>query len=175
MHISPDMCCKSQRHSGRRKYPGCSRCCKAWRRHLRAARHVPQIRDGLKNNITIAGPRTAIIDASHSANGIHVGAPHFSPGRNPVCPAKAVRNFALNGLTIQNADRNGIFLSGVDGYAVTGGKFVNNGDYAVYPSCSDIGQILNTYARILASMWAMSLWPASQEITPQAARLAFRP
>ena len=101
----------------------------------------------LKDNITITGPRTAIIDASNFANGIHVGAAHFSPGPNPVCPATAVRNFALSGLTIQNAGQNGIFLSGVDGYSVVGGSFVSNGDYAVYPSCSENGRILNTYAQ----------------------------
>ena len=40
----------------------------------------------LKNDITILGPRTAIIDASGFANGIHVGADIFTPSPNPVCP-----------------------------------------------------------------------------------------
>ena len=101
----------------------------------------------LKSNIAITGPKTAIIDASNFANGIHVGAAHFSPGPTPVCPATAVRNFTLNGLTIQNARQNGIFLSGVDGYAVAGGRYIDNGDYGVYPSCSENGQILDTYAQ----------------------------
>src|SRR5689334_16858854 len=89
----------------------------------------------LKDDITITGPETAIIDASNFANGIHVGAADFSPGPNPVCPTTAVKNFALSGLTIQNARQDGIFLSGVDGYAVVGGRYIDNGDYAVFPSC----------------------------------------
>jgi len=101
----------------------------------------------LKDNIAITGPKTAIIDASNFANGIHVGAAHFSPGPSPVCPATAVRNFAVNGLTIQNAGQNGIFLSGVAGYSVSGGSYINNGDYAVYPSCSENGRIFETYAQ----------------------------
>ena len=57
----------------------------------------------LKDSITILGSEGAIIDASGFANGIHVGADIFGPGPNgiPVCPAVAVRNFTLIGLTIQ--------------------------------------------------------------------------
>ena len=100
----------------------------------------------LKDNISITGPTTAIIDARNFANGIHVGAAHFSPGPSPVCPGTAVRNFAVTGLTVQNASQNGIFLSGVDGYSVVGGSYLNNGDYAVYPSCSENGRIAETFA-----------------------------
>jgi parallel beta-helix repeat protein len=97
----------------------------------------------LKDNLTIIGPKSAILDASGFANGIHVGADIFGQGSNgaPVCPAVAVKNFTLVGLTIQNAVNNGIFLSGVDTYALTRGTYLNNGDYATYPTCSNNGQI----------------------------------
>jgi parallel beta-helix repeat protein len=101
----------------------------------------------LKDNITILGSEDAIIDASGFANGIHVGADIFAQAPNPVCPAIAVKNFTLIGLTIQNASSNGIFLSGVDTYTLTHGKYLNNGDYATYPSCSNNGQIDFNYAK----------------------------
>jgi parallel beta-helix repeat protein len=103
----------------------------------------------LKDNITILGPEDAIIDASGFANGIHVGAEIFGYGPNgvPVCPAVAVKNFTLIGLTIQNAVSNGVFLSGVDAYSLTHGKYLNNGDYATYPSCSNNGQVNFNYAK----------------------------
>ena len=101
----------------------------------------------LKDSITILGPESAVIDASGFANGIHVGADIFAPGPNPVCPAVAVRNFTIIGLTVRNAGQNGVFLSGVDGYIIARGKYIDNGDYATYPSCSSNGQILFNYAQ----------------------------
>src|SRR5215813_3686940 len=101
----------------------------------------------LKDNISILGPEDAIIDASGFGNGIHVGADIFAQAPNPVCPAVAVKNFTLIGLTIQNAASNGIFLSAVDSYTLTHGKYLNNGDYATYPSCSNNGQINFNYTK----------------------------
>jgi parallel beta-helix repeat protein len=103
----------------------------------------------LKDNITILGSERAIIDASGFANGIHVGADIFAqvPNGIPVCPAVAVRNFTLIGLTIRNAVENGIFLSGVDTYTLLHGKYLDNGDYGTYPSCSNNGQISFNYAK----------------------------
>jgi len=101
----------------------------------------------LKDNITIVGPEKAIIDASGFVNGIHVGADIFAPSQNPVCPATAVHNFAVTGLTVRNAASNGIFLSGVDGYVIARGNYINNGDYATYPSCSNNGHIVFNYAK----------------------------
>ena len=48
---------------------------------------------------------------------------------------------------MRNADANGIFFSGVDGYTIARGKYIDNGDYATYPSCSSNGQILFNYAK----------------------------
>ena len=103
----------------------------------------------LKDNITILGSEGAIIDASSFANGIHVGVDIFGqgPNGNPVCPAVAVKNFTLIGLTIQNAVSNGIFLSGVDTYTLAHGTYLDNGDYGTYPSCSNNGQINFNYVK----------------------------
>jgi parallel beta-helix repeat protein len=101
----------------------------------------------LKDNITILGSEGAIIDARGFANGIHVGADIFTEGPNPICPPIAVKNFALIGLTIKNAVYNGIFLSGVDTYTLAHGKYLNNGDYGTYPSCSNNGQINFNYTK----------------------------
>ena len=38
-------------------------------------------------------------------------------------------------------------MSGVDAYSLTHGKYLNNGDYATYPSCSNNGQISFNYAK----------------------------
>jgi parallel beta-helix repeat protein len=38
-------------------------------------------------------------------------------------------------------------LSGVDGYTLTQGTYINNGDYATYPSCSNNGQISFNYTK----------------------------
>ena len=97
-----------------------------------------------KNDLTIVGPEQAILDAVGFENGIHVGAEIFGqgPGGVPTCPAIAVRNFTLIGMTIQNANKNGVFLSGVDSYVIAKGRYVNNGDYGTYPSCSNNGQTL---------------------------------
>src|SRR5947209_10585174 len=101
----------------------------------------------LKNNIAIVGPESAIIDASGFDNGIHVGAEIFAPAQNPVCPATAVQNFTVIGLTVRNAEYNGIFLSGVNGYVIARGRYIDNGNYATYASCSNNGHIAFNYAK----------------------------
>jgi parallel beta-helix repeat protein len=58
-----------------------------------------------------------------------------------------VHNFTVAGLTVRNAASNGIFLSGVDGYVIARGNFINNGEYATYPSCSNNGHIVFNYAK----------------------------
>jgi parallel beta-helix repeat protein len=101
----------------------------------------------LKDNITIVGPESAIIDATGFTNGIHVGADIFAPSPNPACPATATRNFTLIGLTVRNAEQNGIFLSGVNGFTIANGRYIDNGEYGTYPSCSNNGQIVLNYAK----------------------------
>jgi parallel beta-helix repeat protein len=97
-----------------------------------------------KSGLTITGPRGAVIDATGCANGLTVGTGRFSTDPNtglPVCPPIAIDGFTLSGLTIRNADPNGIFLIGVTHFRVTGGKYVANGDYGIFPRCSNGGRI----------------------------------
>jgi parallel beta-helix repeat protein len=63
----------------------------------------------LKDGVTILGSKGVVIDANGFANGTHVGADIFGRGPNgiPVCPAVAVRNFTLIGLTVNYAKGGG--------------------------------------------------------------------
>jgi hypothetical protein len=65
----------------------------------------------LKDNITILGSEGAIIEANGFTNGIHVGAEIFAqvPNGIPICPAVAVKNFTLIGLTIQSRRERHLF------------------------------------------------------------------
>jgi len=94
-----------------------------------------------KDNITIVGSRGAIIDAGNRI-GIRVGIGSRSVVNGiQVCPALALHNFILKGLTIRNARFAGVFLIGVDGYHLTGTKYVDNPIYGPFPVCSANGII----------------------------------
>jgi parallel beta-helix repeat (two copies) len=45
------------------------------------------------------------------------------------------------GLSVQNAENTGIFLFGVNGFHVTGGNYLNNAEYGIFPRCSREGLI----------------------------------
>lgn len=92
-----------------------------------------------KSNITISGGKAAVIDASGNRYGITVGTQlEFEEGE---CPALNVSNFKISGLTVRNADDTGIFLFAVDGFTVTGGNYLNNAEYGIFPRCSHNGLI----------------------------------
>jgi parallel beta-helix repeat protein len=93
-----------------------------------------------QDDLTIRGSRGAVLDASGNSIGIRVGAGQVS-GDPPVCPPLSVHNFTIKGLTIRDADFTGIFLIGVDGFRVTGGRYLNNEEYGVFPRCSRDGRI----------------------------------
>ncbi len=94
-----------------------------------------------KDNITIVGSRGAIIDAGNRI-GIRVGIGSRSVVNwIQVCPALALHNFILKGLTIRDARFAGVFLIGVDGYHLTGTKYVDNPIYGPFPVCSANGII----------------------------------
>ena len=94
-----------------------------------------------KDNISIVGSRGAIIDAGNRI-GIRVGIGSRSiiDGIR-VCPPLQLHNFMLNGLTIKNARFAGVFLIGVDGYRLTGTRYLNNPVYGPFPVCSQNGVI----------------------------------
>jgi parallel beta-helix repeat protein len=95
-----------------------------------------------KSNLTIVGSRAAILDAAGFRVGIRVGSGQISRGGpSPACPPLAVEGFTLEGLTIRHAGFSGVFLVGVDGYHLTGTRYVDNPVYGPYPVCSRNGLI----------------------------------
>ncbi len=96
-----------------------------------------------KSDLTLRGSLGAVIDAHGFANGIRVGSGEETPGPDgfPVCPPAALHNVAVEGLTVQSAEDNGLFMIGVDGFQVRGGRYVGNHEYGVFPSCSTNGVV----------------------------------
>lgn len=95
------------------------------------------------SEITIRGSHGAVLDAEGFNNGITVRNGGFSQGPDgfPVCPALTLHDVAIEGLTIKNAERNGVLLLGVDGFRVSDGKYLDNEDYGIFPICSRNGLI----------------------------------
>ena len=94
------------------------------------------------SGLTIQGSKAAVLDASGHAYGIDVET--AAPGDPPVfpgCPDLSIHGFTLEGLTIQNADDTGVFLRGVDGFRLTGTRYVDNEEYGAFPRCSRDGLI----------------------------------
>jgi len=95
-----------------------------------------------KSELTIVGTPAAILDAAGFRTGIRVGTGRISrDGPEPACPPLAVTGFTLEGLTIKHASFSGVFLIGVDGYHLTGTKYVDNPVYGPFPVCSSNGLI----------------------------------
>jgi parallel beta-helix repeat protein len=93
-----------------------------------------------QDDLTIRGSKAAVLDASGHDVGIRVGAGDIT-GNPPVCPPLTVHDFTIKGLTIRNSDDTGIFLMGTDGFRVTGGRYLDNAEYGVFPRCSRDGVI----------------------------------
>ncbi len=91
------------------------------------------------SRLTIRGSRGAIIDASGHDFGLTVGP---APNIPPDCgTGYGVSDFTIDGLTIRNAEDTGIFLMGVNRFRVTGGSYLNNGEYGIFPRCSRDGLV----------------------------------
>jgi parallel beta-helix repeat protein len=93
-----------------------------------------------QDDLTIRGSKGAVLDASGFSIGIRVGADRIT-GDPPECPPLTVDDFTLDGLTIRDASFTGIFLIGVDDFRVTGGRYLDNEEYGVFPRCSRDGLI----------------------------------
>jgi parallel beta-helix repeat protein len=94
-----------------------------------------------KDNISIVGSRAAVIDATGFETGIRVGTGRISRDGVPACPPLTVNNFTLRGLTIKNARVRGIFLIGVNGYRLTGSRYIHNPVSGPVAVCSQNGLI----------------------------------
>jgi parallel beta-helix repeat protein len=95
-----------------------------------------------KSSITIRGSRRAVLDAS----GFPVGIRAASGPSGPTCPPLDLHDIAIEGLRVENASFTGVLLRGVDGFSVTGGSYVDNAEYGVFPICSAHGTIARNYA-----------------------------
>jgi parallel beta-helix repeat protein len=93
-----------------------------------------------QDDLTIRGSKGAVLDASGHSVGLRVGADRIS-GEPPQCPPFTVDDFTLEGLTIRDASFTGIFLIGVDGFRVTGGRYLDNEEYGIFPRCARDGLI----------------------------------
>jgi parallel beta-helix repeat protein len=93
-----------------------------------------------QDDLTIKGSKGAVLDASGHDFGIRVGAGDIT-GTPPVCPPLSVNGFTIRGLTIRDSDDIGIRLMGVNGFRVTGGRYLDNAEYGVFPRCSQNGLI----------------------------------
>jgi polygalacturonase len=95
-----------------------------------------------KSHLTIVGSPAATLDAEGFPTAIRVGAGRVSrDGPVPTCPPLAVEGFTLKGLTITHGGFSGVFLVGVDGYHLTGTRYVDNPVYGPFPVCSHHGLI----------------------------------
>jgi parallel beta-helix repeat protein len=93
-----------------------------------------------QDDLTIRGSTAAVLDASGHSIGIRVG-PDRITGDPPQCPPYTVDDFTLKGLTIRDASFTGIFLIGVNGFRVAGGRYIDNVEYGIFPRCARDGLI----------------------------------
>jgi parallel beta-helix repeat protein len=96
-----------------------------------------------RSGITLRGSRGAVIDAAGHRFGIQVGTARITPGPDgfPLCPAAALHGITIDGLTIRDADDIGLFMIGVDGFRLAGGRYLDNEEYGPFPVCSRHGVI----------------------------------
>jgi parallel beta-helix repeat protein len=96
-----------------------------------------------KSEITIRGSRAAVIDATGHSYGIRVGTGQIAPGPDgqPACPAASLHSVQIDGLTIRDAEDTGVFMIGVDGFRIGGGRYLDNEEYGPFPICSRHGVI----------------------------------
>ena len=97
-----------------------------------------------KSGLSLLGSPAAIVDATGCENGITVGTGSIEvdPGSGlPVCPPLSIDGFRIRGLTVRNADENGIFLIGVTEFQVAHGHYLGNRAYGIFPRCSTNGRI----------------------------------
>jgi parallel beta-helix repeat protein len=97
------------------------------------------------DGLVLEGPTDAVIEASGFEYGIRVG-PDLEPSVDG-CPAQPLlRDFRIDGLTIQNAGDTGLRLAGVEGYTLIGGVYLDNAGYGPFPICSRNGLIADNFA-----------------------------
>lgn len=96
-----------------------------------------------QSQLTIHASRQAVLDATGEMAGLRVGEGEIAPDAQglPQCPPMALSDFTLRGLTVRNAQQDGISLIGVDAFALIGGAYIGNGQYGMHLSCSRNGAV----------------------------------
>jgi len=96
------------------------------------------------SGLRFEAPRSAVLDAAGYRYAILVGVdvPPSAEG----CGDVSVHGFALSGFTFKGALHAGLRLSGVDGFTVRGGAYLENGGVGVAPVCAAHGLIARNYA-----------------------------
>ena len=97
------------------------------------------------SGITLIGSRGAVIDASGFSTGI-TAVSNPAPPRAP-CPAATLTDITIRGLTVRDASFTGVFMRGVDGFEISGGRYLDDGLYGVFPVCSQHGIVSGNEAR----------------------------
>jgi parallel beta-helix repeat protein len=93
------------------------------------------------SSLTLTGSRAAVIDATGFSSGILVNGGASVPGPPPRCPVSGVHDVTIRGLTIRNAGFTGVNMRGVNGFEVSGGRYLDDGLYGVFPRCASNGTV----------------------------------
>jgi parallel beta-helix repeat protein len=96
------------------------------------------------SGLTLRGSPGAVIDAAGHPFGVIVGVP--GPIGPAGCPPVTVHDFRFEGFTVRDAEFTGLFLVGVDGFELRGGRYLDNEEYGPFPVCSSHGQIVGNFA-----------------------------
>jgi parallel beta-helix repeat protein len=96
------------------------------------------------SGLLLRATRSAVLDARGYRYGVLVGDDAASTPDG--CPPVTVRGFSLEGFTIRDAGHSGVRLSGVDGFALRDGVYLDNALHAVFPLCSAHGQVAKNFA-----------------------------
>lgn len=95
--------------------------------------------------VNVTQPGVKIVGLTdHSGNGAIIENP--GGAANGISVRTGANDFALVNVTLRNFDRNGILLSGIDGFLLSGVTATDNGAYGLFPVRSSNGVIENSVA-----------------------------
>ncbi len=96
------------------------------------------------SGLILRASRSTVLDARGYRHGLLVG--EEAGFGAEACPPISVRGFELVGFTIRGAADSGLRLSGVDGFALRDGVYLDNARHGASLSCSSHGQVAGSYA-----------------------------
>lgn len=87
-----------------------------------------------KDNLSLRGSPGAVLDGAGLAGNMGIRVV-------PAAPTGRINGFSLTGLKIQNYSHTGVFLSRVDNFKISQGRYSDNEEYAIFPVHSSNGRI----------------------------------